>query len=64
MRFLTVLEVLGFGAISASAAMLGYALSGALTAAAGGLFVGGASVVYLVNAYALAIEEKPDAERP
>jgi len=60
MRILDVLEVIGFGALTASAATFGYVTGGGIMALASGLAVGGLSTVYLVNAYGVA--EADDAE--
>lgn len=54
---LTAGEVVGFGAITAAAALFGHAFAGIESGIATGLLVGGAAAVYLVNAYAVSEED-------
>jgi len=62
MLLLTIVELLGFGAIAAAAGIAGHAFAGAEAGIASGLFVAGVALVYLANAYSLSGGD--DAERP
>ncbi len=53
-RWLTVVEVVGFGAIAGSLGAFAWALFGALSGASLGVFVAGVEAVYLANAYSIA----------
>ncbi len=55
---LTALELVCFGAISLGVAVAGWALGGPAGGIAAGLVMGGASGVYLVNAYSMPVEEE------
>lgn len=60
---LTALELVCFGAVSLGVGIAAWALCGPAGGAAGALIVGGASGVYLANAYSMPVtEEADDAE--
>lgn len=62
MRILTLLEIVGFGAIAFACGLFGHQLAGVEAGVGAGLLVGGTATVYLVNAYALGVSASPEAD--
>lgn len=60
-RFLILLELAGFSALTGSAGVLGHVSFGLAGALFGSLFVGGCSAIWLANAYAPDVYEDEDA---
>lgn len=62
-RLLSAIELAGFVAIAVAVAGFGWVTGGPAVAASAGMLAGGASAVYLANAYAmpnLDDDEEPD----